>query len=99
MPFLTHRPTFNLYTEELIREAIQDTEEGIKVGGKLICGRPGDAVEHRGELITGEIGLSKNDHKKFRVGKKLGKLFPLAGVLDPPVSGFTNAFTITGLII
>lgn len=27
---------FNLYIEELIREALQDTEEGIKVGGKMI---------------------------------------------------------------
>ena len=27
---------FNLYIEELIREALQDTEEGIKVGGKMV---------------------------------------------------------------
>jgi len=27
---------FNIYIEELIREALEDTEEGIKVGGKLV---------------------------------------------------------------
>src|SRR6218665_2763959 len=27
---------FNLYIEELVREALQDSEEGVKVGGKLI---------------------------------------------------------------
>src|SRR6218665_921721 len=27
---------FNIYIEELIREALEDTEEGIKVGGKII---------------------------------------------------------------
>jgi len=27
---------FNLYIEELVREALQGSEEGVKVGGKLI---------------------------------------------------------------
>src|SRR6218665_661862 len=27
---------FNLYIEELVREALHDLEEGVKVGGKLI---------------------------------------------------------------
>src|SRR6218665_3362594 len=27
---------FNIYIEELIREALEDIEEGIKVGGKII---------------------------------------------------------------
>jgi len=27
---------FNIYIEELIREALENTEEGIKVGGKTV---------------------------------------------------------------
>jgi len=27
---------FNIYIEELIREALENTEEGVKVGGKIV---------------------------------------------------------------
>src|SRR6218665_193589 len=49
---------FNLYIEELVREALQNSEEGVKMGGKLI-----KALRFADDqaMVAGRGRLAKND--------------------------------------
>jgi len=56
-----HSPIlFNLYIEELNREALQDSEEGGKVGGKLMKALR-FADDHAGDGSREREGLAKSD--------------------------------------
>jgi hypothetical protein len=48
---------FNIYDEAMIREAFDDVNEGIKIGGKLI--KEVKFVDNKGVLASTERGLPK----------------------------------------
>jgi len=50
---------FNFYIEELIREALQDSEEGVKVGGKSI--KALRFADDQAMVVGKEENLKKND--------------------------------------
>src|SRR5688572_33494243 len=68
---------FNIYIEELIQEALEETEEGVKVGGRLI--KALRFADDQAMLATTQAGLqkmmdklnltSKTYKKKIKIGK------------------------------